>query len=66
VLGEARAGVFKVLEAGGALNGSANSANWLVDTSAVTNASGFTFALFVQDDTLLLTITAKGTILLMK
>ncbi len=66
VLGEARAGVFKVLEAGGILIGASNSANWSLDTSAVPNASGFSFELFVQEDTLMLKIAAKGTQILLR
>ena len=66
ILGEARGGVFKVLSAGGTLSGAANIAAWSLDISAVPHASGYTFGLYVQDNAVMLKITAKGTEILVR
>jgi hypothetical protein len=66
VLGEARAGVFKVLAAGGTLSGAADLVNWSLDASALPNAAGYTYALFVQDNAVMLKISAKGTVILIR
>ncbi|MDR2849808.1 MAG: hypothetical protein LBW77_04595, partial [Verrucomicrobiota bacterium] len=63
VLGEVRAGVFTVLAAGGALHG---EPEWLIDTSAAPHAAGGQCKVAVQDDAVVLTISAKGTLLMLK
>lgn len=66
ILGEARAGVFAVLQADGTLNGADNIANWALDVSALTSVGSYTSALYAQDDAVMLKISAKGTIILLR
>ena len=66
ILGETRGGVFKVLSAGGTLSGAANITTWSLDVSAALHASGYTFGLYVQDNSVMLKITAKGTEMLVR
>jgi len=62
VLGEIRAGTFTVLTAT-ALHG---SPEWLIDISATANTVGFSFDVKQTDETVILTITAKGTMMLIQ
>jgi len=66
ILGVARGGVFKVLSASGTLGGASNITSWSLDVSATPHASGYTFGLYVQDNAVMLKITAKGTELLLR
>ena len=63
VLGEVRAGTFTVLEASGTLHG---SAEWLIDTSAVLNATAYQISVVQLEDAILLKISGKGTTLLLR
>ena len=63
VLGEVQMGTFTVLDAGGTIQG---SAEWLLDTTAVPNAAAYQISLTVQDNTVLLKISGKGTTLLLR
>ncbi len=63
VLGELRAGVYTVLEAGGTLTGKGNLAGWRVDASAVPTAAGYQYGLSVEGESLVLRIAGRGTLI---
>jgi hypothetical protein len=63
VLGEVRTGVFTVLAADGTLRG---SPEWRLDTSAVPNAGAYQIKLVQRGDAVVLTITAKGTMMFLE
>ena len=63
VLGEVQAGIFTVLDVSGTIHG---STDWLLDTTALPNASAFQISLVQEGNTVLLKISGKGTTLLLR
>lgn len=66
ILGEARAGSFGVLAAGGSLNGSENLVGWRVESAGVPNTDGYRFNLGIQGEMMVLEIVAKGTMIMLR